>query len=129
MSYRNPKQVVDTQSGQHIRNMLQQISGATVGALNQIKKDADKKREENLADRKAQADRLFTAETELNQVALANPGLDVSKAIQGNLEKMELYLKSMGMSLINGRLRLRPLWLMLKLWVPLLECKVSQTLH
>ena len=46
MSYRNPKQVVDTQSGQHVRNMLQQISGATVGALNQIKKEADKKREE-----------------------------------------------------------------------------------
>jgi len=96
MSYRNPKQVVDTQSGQHVRNMLQQISGATVGALNQIKKEADKKREENLADRKAQADRLFTAETELNQIALANPGLDVSKAIEGNLKKMATLLKEYG---------------------------------
>ena len=40
MSYRNPQQVVDTQSGQHIRNMMQQITGATVGVLSEIQKKA-----------------------------------------------------------------------------------------
>ena len=96
MSYRNPQQVVDTQSGQHIRNMMQQITGATVGALDKIKKEADIKKAKNLADRKAQADRLFKAETDLNQTALANPGLNVSKTIEENLAKFANGLKKYG---------------------------------
>ena len=48
MSYRNPQQVVDTQSGQHIQNMLKQITGATTGAIKTIQANYKQREKENV---------------------------------------------------------------------------------
>lgn len=48
MSYRNPQQVVDTQSGQHVQNMLKQITGATTGAIKTIQAKYKQREKENI---------------------------------------------------------------------------------
>jgi hypothetical protein len=48
MSYRNPQQVVDTQSGQHIQNMLKQITGATTGTIKTIQANYKQREKENV---------------------------------------------------------------------------------
>jgi hypothetical protein len=44
MSYRNPARIVDTQSGQHFRNMQQSLAEAFTGVINadteRIRKEA-----------------------------------------------------------------------------------------
>ena len=46
MSYRNPKQVVDIQSGQYVRDMLKSVTSSAVGAIKAQQAKEEKRQKE-----------------------------------------------------------------------------------
>ena len=59
MSYRNPQQIVDTQSGQHIQNMLKQVTGAATGTIKTIQAKYRQREKENIAEQQQIIKDLF----------------------------------------------------------------------
>tara|TARA_R110002072_G_scaffold227262_2_gene384120 strand:- start:101 stop:1711 length:1611 start_codon:yes stop_codon:yes gene_type:complete len=88
MSYRNPQQVVDTQSGQHIRNMMQQITGATVGVLSEIQKKATANRKAILEQEKKGAEAIEKISSDVYTEARKTSGIDFVESIQTNLAQL-----------------------------------------
>lgn len=88
MSYRNPQQVVDTQSGQHIRNMMQQITGATVGVLSEIQKKATANRKAILEQEKKGAEAIEKISSDVYTEARKTSSIDFNDSISTNLAQL-----------------------------------------
>jgi hypothetical protein len=94
MSYRNPQQVVDTQSGQHIRNMMQQITGATVGVLSEIQKKATANRKAILEQEKKGAEAIEKISSDVYTEARKTSGIDFVESIDNILGQVNGVVKT-----------------------------------
>lgn len=103
MSYRNPKQVVDTQSGQYVRDMLKSVTGSAVGAI-KAQQAKEEKRQKELRENEEQ-NIAFYRKTIQAQAKIANSanaedvknsGTDWASAIMEGIDEYgELYMKSL----------------------------------
>ena len=87
MSYRNPTQVVDTQTGQHYANLQKTIAGSFGNYANSVRVADAKKQKENELKAKKEADRrnglIKQADKNKGLVArvdASNPNIDLSDA-------------------------------------------------
>ncbi len=95
MSYRNPQQSVDTQSGQHIQNMLKQVTGATAGTIKTIQAKYRQREKENIAEQQEIIRGVAKVANSANAANILNSGTDWATAIREGLVKYkELYTKS-----------------------------------
>ena len=94
MSYRNPQQVVDTQSGQHIRNMMQQITGATVGVLSEIQKKATANRKAILEQEKKGAEAIEKISSDVYTEARKTSSIDFVESIDNILGQVDGVVKT-----------------------------------
>jgi len=84
MSYRNPQQVVDTQSGQHIRNLQKTIAGVAVDVIDTFSKEEKIRKAKEEADNK-EWDRLQKVQSD-NAI---NAGANYNKNAQSNFFSLE----------------------------------------
>ena len=84
MSYRNPQQVVDTQSGQHIRNLQKTIAGVAVDVIDTFSKEEKVRKAKEEADNK-EWDRLQKIQSD-NEI---NAGNSYNKGAQSNFFSLE----------------------------------------
>ena len=84
MSYRNPQQVVDTQSGQHIRNLQKTIADTGVDVIDAFSKEAKIRKAKEEADNK-EWDRLQKIQSD-NSI---NAGANYNKNAQSNFFSLE----------------------------------------
>ena len=87
MSYRNPKQVIDTQSGQHIREMMKTVTGATINVLKTQQAELKKREKENVERQQrinAEQGRYANA---VNAADIKNSGTDWSPALEKALKR------------------------------------------
>ncbi len=95
MSYRNPQQIVDTQSGQHIQNMLKQVTGAATGTIKTIQAKYRQREKENIAEQQQIIRGVAKVANSANAADVLNSGTDWAPAIRDALVKYkELYTKS-----------------------------------
>ena len=95
MSYRNPQQIVDTQSGQHIQNMLKQVTGAATGAIKTIQAKYRQREKENIAEQQQIIKGVAKVANSANAEDILNSGTDWAPAIrEGVARYQELYTKS-----------------------------------
>lgn len=96
MSYRNPKQVIDTQSGQHIRDMMKTVSGATINVLKtrQAELKETQKRNVEMQTKVIQAQARLA--NSANAEDIKNSGTDWASAIREGIDEYgKLYAKSL----------------------------------
>ena len=103
MSYRNPKQVVDIQSGQYVRDMLKSVTSSAVGAI-KTQQAKEEKRQKELRENEEQ-NIAFYRKTIQAQAKIANSanaedvknsGTDWASAIMEGIDEYgELYMKSL----------------------------------
>ena len=84
MSYRNPQQVVDTQSGQHIRNLQKTIAGVAVDVIDTFGKEEKIRKAKEETDNK-EWDRLQKIQSD-NSI---NAGANYNKNAQSNFFSLE----------------------------------------
>jgi hypothetical protein len=84
MSYKNPQQVVDTQSGQHIRNLQKTIAGTAVDVIDTFSKEEKARKVKEEADNK-EWDRLQKIQSD-NEI---NAGNIYNKSAQSNFFSLE----------------------------------------
>jgi hypothetical protein len=95
MSYRNPQQIVDTQSGQHIQNMLKQVTGAATGTIKTIQAKYRQREKENIAEQQQIIKGVAKVANSANAEDILNSGTDWAPAIrEGVARYQELYTKS-----------------------------------
>jgi hypothetical protein len=95
MSYRNPQQIVDTQSGQHIQNMLKQVTGAATGAIKTIQAKYRQREKENIAEQQQIIKGVAKVANSANAADILNSGTDWAPAIrEGVARYQELFTKS-----------------------------------
>lgn len=86
MSYRNPKQVIDTQSGQHIRDMMKTVTGATINVLKTQQAELRKREKENVErQQKINAEQGAYANA-VNAADIKNSGTDWSPTLEKALK-------------------------------------------
>lgn len=103
MSYRNPQQVVDTQSGQYIRDAMKSVTGSAVGAI-KAQQEKEEKRQKELRENEEQ-NIAFYRKTIQAQAKIANSanaenvknsGTDWASAIREGIDEYgDLYMKSL----------------------------------
>lgn len=86
MSYRNPQQVVDTQSGQYIRDLQQTTSRAFAGVAGAYKQEQDQIKAKQEQERKAELKRLEENKAKIDALLKANQKEE--DAIYDNLGKV-----------------------------------------
>lgn len=87
MSYRNPKQVIDTQSGQYIRDMMKTVTGATINVLKTQQAELKKREKENVERQQrinAEQGRYANA---VNAADIKNSGTDWSPTLEKALKR------------------------------------------
>jgi len=95
MSYRNPQQIVDTQSGQHIQNMLKQVTGAATGTIKTIQAKYRQREKENIAEQQQIIKGVAKVANSANAADILNSGTDWAPAIrEGVARYQELFTKS-----------------------------------
>ena len=95
MSYRNPQQIVDTQSGQHIQNMLKQVTGAATGTIKTIQAKYRQREKENIAEQQQIIKGVAKVANSANAADVLNSGTDWAPAIRDALVTYKkLYTKS-----------------------------------
>ena len=95
MSYRNPQQIVDTQSGQHIQNMLKQITGAATGTIKTIQAKYRQREKENIAEQQQIIKGVAKVANSANAADVFNSGTDWAPAIREGVARYQvLYTKS-----------------------------------
>jgi hypothetical protein len=96
MSYRNPKQVVDTQSGQYVRDMMKSVTGTAVNAIKEQQKRLRENQEKNIAFQRKTIQAQAKIANSANAANIENSGTDWATAIRQGLEEYgELYTKSL----------------------------------
>ena len=95
MSYRNPQQIVDTQSGQHIQNMLKQVTGAATGTIKTIQDKYRQREKENIAEQQQIIKGVAKVANSANAEDILNSGTDWAPAIREGVARYQvLYTKS-----------------------------------
>ena len=92
MSYRNPKQIVDTQSGQYIRDMQKSLADTFSkysGSINTIMKEQAKRNDALAAESQKRVNRISG---QVNQVANANKAINFDQ-MYANLDTYDQYMK------------------------------------
>ena len=96
MSYRNPKQVVDTQSGQHIRNMMKTVTESAVNVIKTRQAALEKRQKENIEFKTKTVQAQSRVANSANAANVANSGTDWAGAIKEGITRYgDLYLKSL----------------------------------
>jgi len=96
MSYRNPKQVVDTQSGQYVRDMMKSVTGTAVNAIKEQQKRLRENQEENIAFQRKTIQAQAKIANSANAANIENSGTDWATSIREGLDEYgELYTKSL----------------------------------
>ena len=96
MSYRNPKQVVDTQSGQHVRDMMKSVTGTAVSVIKEQQKRLRENQEENIAFQRKTIQAQARIANSANAADIENSGTDWATSIRQGLDEYgELYTKSL----------------------------------
>lgn len=72
MSYRNPKQIVDTQSGQYIRDLQKSLAGTFSNYASEVKKEYERRAKLNEQVVAKSQERINRISGQINQVANAN---------------------------------------------------------
>jgi len=92
MSYRNPKQIVDTQSGQYVRDMQKSLADTFSkysGSINTIMKEQAKSNDALAAESQKRVNRISS---EVNQVANANKAINFDQ-MYDNLDTYNQYMQ------------------------------------
>ena len=92
MSYRNPKQIVDTQSGQYIREMQRSLADTYSKYTGSIKQEFEKRAKLNAKIVADSQERVNKASNEINQVANANKAIDFDQ-MYDNLDTYNKYMQ------------------------------------
>jgi len=87
MSYRNPKQVVDTQSGQHIRDMMKSVTGAAVNFIKADQAKLKKRQKENVERQQYLNEANGRYANAVNAADIKNAGTDWSGGLAGALKR------------------------------------------
>ncbi len=87
MSYRNPKQVVDTQSGQHIRDMMKTVTGATINVLKTQQAELRKREKENVERQQKLNAAQGAYANAVNAADIKNSGTDWSPTLEKALKR------------------------------------------
>ena len=96
MSYRNPQQVVDTKSGQYIRDMMKSVTGTAVNAIKAEQKRLRENQEQNIAFQRKTIQASAKVANSANAADVENSGTDWASSIREGLAKYnELYTKSL----------------------------------
>ena len=87
MSYRNPQQVIDTQSGQHIRNMMKTVTDTAVNVIKTNQAELKKREKENVdRQQKINAEQGAYANA-VNAADIKNSGTDWSPTLEKALKR------------------------------------------
>ena len=96
MSYRNPQQVVDTQSGQYVRDMMKSVTGTAVNVIKEQQKRLRENQEENVAFQRKTIQAQARVANSANAADVENSGTNWSSSIREGLNEYgELYTKSL----------------------------------
>jgi len=96
MSYRNPKQVVDTQSGQYVRDMMKSVTGTAVNVIKEQQKRLRENQEENVAFQRKTIQAQARVANSANAADIENSGTNWAGAIRRGLDEYgRLYTKSL----------------------------------
>ena len=96
MSYRNPQQVVDTKSGQYIRDMMKSVTGTAVNVIKAEQKRLRENQEQNIAFQRKTIQASARVANSANAADVENSGTDWASSIRDGLNKYnELYTKSL----------------------------------
>jgi hypothetical protein len=96
MSYRNPKQVVDTQSGQHIRNMMKTVTESAVNVIKTRQAVLEKRQKENIEFKTKTVQAQSRVANSANAANIKNSGTDWASGIKEAITRYgDLYLKSL----------------------------------
>tara|TARA_Y100000385_G_scaffold290160_1_gene362142 strand:+ start:1174 stop:2502 length:1329 start_codon:yes stop_codon:yes gene_type:complete len=96
MSYRNPKQVVDTQSGQHIRNMMKTVTESAVNVIKTRQAALEKRQKENIEFKTKTVQAQSRVANSANAANVSNSGTDWASSIKKGITRYgDLYLKSL----------------------------------
>lgn len=87
MSYRNPKQVIDTQSGQHIRDMMKTVTGATINVLKTQQAELRKREKENVERQQKLNAAQGAYANAVNAADIKNSGTDWSPTLEKALKR------------------------------------------
>ena len=102
MSYRNPQQVVDTQTGQHYRNLQASISNTFNKVADaSIKEQAKLKKEKEARDKAAA---LQAAQSKKDQTAIAEQSVKSNTKFQKTINDSMFALKKGGMDIVSTSL-------------------------
>ena len=92
MSYRNPKQIVDTQSGQYVRELQKSLADTYSGVASEQKKEYERRAKLNAEIVADSQKRVNKISNEINQVANANKTIDFDQ-MYDNLDTYNQYMK------------------------------------
>ena len=96
MSYRKPKQVVDTQSGQYVRDMMKSVTGTAVNIIKEQQKRLRENQEENIAFQRKTIQAQAKVANSANAANIENSGTDWATSIRQGLDEYgKLYTKSL----------------------------------
>ena len=108
MSYRNPKQVVDTQSGQHVRDMMKSVTGDAVNFIKTNQAKLKQRQKENVERQQYLNEANGRYANAVNAADIKNSGTDWQPALAGALKRhSELIAQRrdnpLGFSLIDAK--------------------------
>ncbi len=92
MSYRNPKQIVDTQSGQYVREMQRSLADTSSKYFASAKKEYERRAKLNAKIVADSQERVNKASNEINQVASANKAINFDQ-MYDNLDTYNKYMQ------------------------------------
>jgi len=92
MSYRNPKQIVDTQSGQYVREMQKSLADTSSKYFINAKKEYERRAKLNAQIVADSQKRVNKASNEINQVASANKAINFDQ-MYDNLDTYNKYMQ------------------------------------
>ena len=96
MSYRNPKQVVDTQSGQHVRDMMKSVTNTAVNLIQTRQKELKETQKRNVEMQTEVIQAQARLANSANAEDIKNTGTDWATAIRKGLDRYGvLYAKSL----------------------------------
>ena len=92
MSYRNPKQIVDTQSGQYVRELQKSLADTSSKYFTSAKQEFERRAKLNAKIVADSQERVNKASNEINQVANANKAIDFDQ-MYDNLDTYNKYMQ------------------------------------
>ena len=92
MSYRNPKQIVDTQSGQYVREMQKSLADTSSKYFTSVKQEFERRAKLNAEIVADSQKRVNKASNEINQVANANKAINFDQ-MYDNLDTYNQYMQ------------------------------------